>query len=326
MNPTSVDIKDILVAEGGFAFGTDLFIGTQPPTPLNCVTLFDTTTSPPDGTIDGNNVFFQESLMVWVRNESYEAAFVQVQGIISMLHNRASFTQNGTFYLYCNLQSGPNALGEGDDEEGTILTLNFNLQRKSGIVPAADFLTFTKLVLALVAGTGVILEVNELNQTLTINSEGGGGGVLMRNNGTCIQYSNDGGGTWSDVISIAAITGPAGVNGTDGTDGTDGREVEFNKSATHIQWRYVGETVWLDLVTLADLKGDKGDPGDSAINYTRLVETNWPTWTSFFGFAPVGSAQDAPVWTITKQVSSASGVISGKTITINYKWTERELL
>jgi hypothetical protein len=321
MNPTSVDIKDILVAEGGFTFGTDLFIGAQPPTPLNCVTLFDTTTSPPDGTIDGNNVFFQEGLMVWVRNESYEAAFLQAQGIISLLHNRAGFTQNETFYLYCNLQSGPNALGEGDDEEGTILTLNFNLQRKSGIVPAADFLTFTKLVLALVAGTGVILEVNELNQTLTINSEGGGGGVLMRNNGMCIQYSNDGGTTWSNIISIAEITGQAGQ---DGSDGADGREVEFNKSATHIQWRYVGDSVWIDLVALVDLKGDKGDQGDPAINYTRLVETCYaPTWTSFFGFAPVGSAQDVPVWTITKQVSSASGVISEKTITINYKWTDR---
>lgn len=324
MNPTSVDIKDILVAEGGFAFGTDLFIGAQPPTPLNCVTLFDTTTSPPDGTIDGNNVFFQEGLMVWVRNESYEAAFLQAQGIISLLHNRAGFTQNETFYLYCNLQSGPNALGEGDDEEGTILTLNFNLQRKSGIVPSSDFLTFTKLVLALVAGTGVILEVNELNQTITINSEGGGGGgVLMRNNGTFIQYSNDGGGSWINVISIEAITGPAGVNGT---DGTDGREVEFNKSSTHIQWRYVGDSVWIDLVVLVDLKGDKGDPGAPAINYTRLVETHWTTWTSFLAFAPVGSSPDATVWTITKQVGSPDGTIIEKTITYNYKWTERNLL
>ena len=171
MNPTSVDIKDILVSEGGFTFGTDLFIGTQPPTPLNCVTLFDTTTSPPDGTIDGNNVFFQEGLMLWVRNESYEGAYLQAQGILSLLHNRAGFTQNETFYLYCNLQSGPNALGEGDDEEGTILTLNFNLQRKSGIVPAAEFITFVKLVAALVAGTNVTLDINLLGETITINAD-----------------------------------------------------------------------------------------------------------------------------------------------------------
>ena len=44
-------------------------------------------------------------------------------------------------------------------------------------------------------------------------------------------------------------------------DGVDAKQVEFNKSATHIQWRRIGEAAWLDLVALSDLmvKGDKGD-------------------------------------------------------------------
>jgi hypothetical protein len=37
--------------------------------------------------------------------------------------------------------------------------------------------------------------------------------------------------------------------------GSDGREVEFQKSATHIQWRYVGNLTWTDLIVLDDLKG-----------------------------------------------------------------------
>lgn len=44
-------------------------------------------------------------------------------------------------------------------------------------------------------------------------------------------------------------------------DGEDGREVEFNVSATHIQTRYSGDTVWVDLIAVADLKGPKGDRG-----------------------------------------------------------------
>lgn len=47
----------------------------------------------------------------------------------------------------------------------------------------------------------------------------------------------------------------------EGTDGNDGREVEFQKSATHIQWRFLGEVTWNDLVALADLKGDDGADG-----------------------------------------------------------------
>lgn len=45
------------------------------------------------------------------------------------------------------------------------------------------------------------------------------------------------------------------------TGGSGGAPVEFQASATHIQWRLVGDPTWIDLVPLADLKGDPGDPG-----------------------------------------------------------------
>src|SRR5690606_14825217 len=50
--------------------------------------------------------------------------------------------------------------------------------------------------------------------------------------------------------------------GTPGEKGEDGREVELRKGETHVQWRYEGESSWRDLVALADLKGEKGDPGE----------------------------------------------------------------
>lgn len=266
MNATSIDIKDILVSEGSFVFGTDLFIGTQPPEPVNCVTIFDTSNSPADGTIDGDNVFFQESLLLWIRNSSYEAANLQAQAIIGLLHNRAGFTQNDTFYLYCNLQSGPNGIA-GDDEENYTVSLNFNLQRKSGIVPAAEFLTFVKLVQALVAGENITLSVNEEAETITITAEENLPIIYMRSNGTFIQYSNDN-VDWINVIALADITGEQGEQGEQGipgVNGADGREVEFQKSVTHIQWRYVGDSEWIDLVALADLKGEQGIPGTSGV-------------------------------------------------------------
>jgi hypothetical protein len=46
-----------------------------------------------------------------------------------------------------------------------------------------------------------------------------------------------------------------------GEDGADGREIELQSNGTYIQWRYVGEVSWTNLVALADLKGDQGDPG-----------------------------------------------------------------
>ena len=43
-----------------------------------------------------------------------------------------------------------------------------------------------------------------------------------------------------------------------GAPGDDGREVQLQKGATAIQWRYAGDTAWTDLVLLADLKGADG--------------------------------------------------------------------
>jgi len=62
----------------------------------------------------------------------------------------------------------------------------------------------------------------------------------------------------TDFIAFPVSVGPAGANGT---DGTDGREVEFQVSVTHIQWRYVGAGSWTNLIALADLKGDTGATG-----------------------------------------------------------------
>lgn len=49
--------------------------------------------------------------------------------------------------------------------------------------------------------------------------------------------------------------------GGSGTPGKDGREIELQKSSTAIQWRYVGDESWTDLVQLSEITGEKGDPG-----------------------------------------------------------------
>ena len=46
-----------------------------------------------------------------------------------------------------------------------------------------------------------------------------------------------------------------------GNVGDNGKSTEIQKTDTHIQWRQEGGQ-WINLVALADLKGDKGDKGD----------------------------------------------------------------
>jgi len=45
--------------------------------------------------------------------------------------------------------------------------------------------------------------------------------------------------------------------------GIDGREVELQKSDTHIQWRYVGGEVWIDLILLSDLQVGSASESDN---------------------------------------------------------------
>ena len=58
----------------------------------------------------------------------------------------------------------------------------------------------------------------------------------------------------------------ARVNITGGSGGT-GREIELQKSDTAIQWRYVGDETWTDLVLLEDLKGADGYTPQKNVDY-----------------------------------------------------------
>lgn len=52
-------------------------------------------------------------------------------------------------------------------------------------------------------------------------------------------------------VTIVASSGP----------GSDAREIELRKSPTVLQWRYVGENEWNDLISLAEITGPQGEQG-----------------------------------------------------------------
>lgn len=59
--------------------------------------------------------------------------------------------------------------------------------------------------------------------------------------------------------------GPQGSQGIQGLAGSDGREVQLQKSATHVQWRYSNQLTWTDLIALTDLQGSQGLQGIQGI-------------------------------------------------------------
>lgn len=95
-----------------------------------------------------------------------------------------------------------------------------------------------------------------------------------------------------NIIAVHVLTGAQGPPGADGfigadgasaydiavengfvgteaewlasIEGTDGREVEIQNSGTFIQWRYVGEVVWNDIISIAAITGADGADGSNA--------------------------------------------------------------
>ena len=57
------------------------------------------------------------------------------------------------------------------------------------------------------------------------------------------------------------MTGPQGPMGPEGRPGADGREVEIRVNDDYIQWRYVGESAWLPVISLEALEGEDGVDG-----------------------------------------------------------------
>lgn len=99
--------------------------------------------------------------------------------------------------------------------------------------------------------------------------------------------------------------------------GYDGRDVELQTTATHVQWRYAGETAWTDLVELATISGTDGDTYSVAITggirsllYDKAGGNPSPTMVAFGVEVRKNGAvvtPDSVDWTVPASGSLLSG-------------------
>lgn len=129
MNPSSVDIKDLLVANLGLIFATDLFIGKEPATPNNVTTIFDTPGRAPSLYYDNTIQYYFPSVQIRVRNTDYLSGWNLINDIKVLLHGRANEQINNTIYTVMVCSSDP-ALLDWDDNNRARFIVNFDLQRE----------------------------------------------------------------------------------------------------------------------------------------------------------------------------------------------------
>lgn len=131
MNASSEDIKDMLLDESSIdlTFATNLFIGKEPPSPDNTVTIFDTWGMTPQLTMDpGEAPYERPSVQIRVRNREYLAGWNLINNIYTLLHGRAHETRNGAVYEVITSTS-PMHL-DWDDNRRARFIINLNIQRR----------------------------------------------------------------------------------------------------------------------------------------------------------------------------------------------------
>jgi len=102
--------------------------------------------------------------------------------------------------------------------------------------------------------SGPLVIIDELASTADLPATGEGGDAYAIAGHVWVWAT--GTDSWVDIGSY---------QGADGDDGEDGVPVELQASATHLQWRHVGDADWVDLLPLASLKGADGDDGEDGV-------------------------------------------------------------
>ena len=133
MNPSSVDIADLLESESslGLIFNTNLFVGKEPATPINCVTVFDTPGFPPQINLGGksdSNIFFP-SIQIRVRNSSYLNGYDLINKIQWFLQATINETVDSVLYQLIKCTQEPFLL-DWDETDKARFVCNFDITRK----------------------------------------------------------------------------------------------------------------------------------------------------------------------------------------------------
>lgn len=133
MNSSATDLKDILEAESslGLTFQTDLFVGREPSSPNNCVTIFDTGgAGPAEQYSQVEAPYTYSRVQVRVRDREYTTGWDVIESIVEALHDRAGETWNGTLYCSIACSTGP-AFFDWDENNRARFIVNFEIQRRN---------------------------------------------------------------------------------------------------------------------------------------------------------------------------------------------------
>lgn len=122
MSSVARDIAQMLEDNGVGVFGTDLFVGREPASPPNAITVYDTGGGDPFPGVSSDN----PSVQVRVRNASYLDGWDKAITVKDALFGIGHVTVNGRLFQSVWMTGDINPIGR-DDNDRIRFTLNFSM-------------------------------------------------------------------------------------------------------------------------------------------------------------------------------------------------------
>ena len=118
-------IVEYLETQGIGVFGTDIFIGTRPPKPINCLTLYDTGGFKPKKDTTSNPTF-----QIIGRHKSYVDGFANIKEAHNHLKEKYNFwlKENKIWVLLLEAQGEPGKIGK--EKDNYLFSCNYHLWLK----------------------------------------------------------------------------------------------------------------------------------------------------------------------------------------------------
>ena len=119
-------IVEYLEANGVGVFGTDIFIGTRPSFPIDCLTLYDT-----GGFAPQKDTTSDPTIQAIVRNESYLTGLIKLHEVHDLLKEKYSFwlKEDEIWVIKMEAQGEPGQIGR-DDNGNYLFSANYHLWLK----------------------------------------------------------------------------------------------------------------------------------------------------------------------------------------------------
>lgn len=164
--------------------------------------------------------------------------------------------------------------------------------------------------------------------TANVTTSGSGSGSTA---GFSVTQTNVSLGSSVSANVIGGGSGPMGYTPVKGVDYSDGKEVELQRTATHLQWRYTGES-WTDLLLLSDLDGTDGKEVELQTTATHIQwRLTGEAWTNLVALSSLkgdkgdagadstvpGPANTLSIGSVTEGAAAASITGAAPTQTLN---------